>query len=43
MWLDFGGKIENAEQAQKLVSKINDRLTALGTEKRIKIYIGSSC
>ena len=39
---DFGGKIENAEQAQKLVSKINDRLTALGTEKELKFTLGQA-
>ena len=39
---DFGGKIENAEQAEKLVSKINDRLTALGTEKELKFTLGQA-
>ena len=39
---DLGGKIENAEQAQKLVSKINDRLTALGTEKELKFTLGQA-
>jgi len=39
---DFGGKIENAEQANKLITKINDRLIALGTEKELKFTLGQA-
>ena len=31
---EFGGRIGSAEDAFKLVNKINDRLVELGTKKR---------
>ena len=39
---DFGGKIKNAEQADKLVTKINDRLATLGYEKELKFSLGQA-
>ena len=36
---DFGGTIKNAEQAQELITKINDRLVTLGTKKKLKFTL----
>jgi hypothetical protein len=39
---DFGGTIKNAEQAQELITKINDRLVTLGTKKKLKFTLGQA-
>ena len=39
---DFGGTIKNAEQAQKLITKINDRLVTLGTKRKLKFTLGQA-
>jgi len=39
---DFGGTIKNAEQAQELITKINDRLITLGTKKKLKFTLGQA-
>jgi len=39
---DFGGTIKNAEQAQELISKINDRLLTLGTKKKLRFTLGQA-
>ena len=39
---EFGGTIKNAEDAFKLANKINDRLLALGTKKKLKFTLGQA-
>jgi len=39
---EFGGTIKNAEQADKLLTKINDRLIQLGTKKKLKFTLGQA-
>ena len=39
---EFGGRIDDAEAANKLVTKINDRLVELGTKKKLKFTLGQA-
>ena len=39
---EFGGTIKNAEDAFNLANKINDRLLALGTKKKLKFTLGQA-
>ena len=39
---EFGGRIGDAEDAFKLVNKINDRLVELGTKKKLRFTLGQA-
>ena len=39
---EFGGRIDNAEQAFKLMNDINDRLVKLGTNKKLRFTLGQA-
>ena len=39
---EFGGRIKDAEQANKLVMDINDRLVQLGEKKKLKFTLGQA-
>ena len=39
---EFGGRIESAKDASKLLEKINDRLIQLGTKKKLKFTLGQA-
>jgi len=39
---EFGGRIKNAEDAFQLANKINDRLLALGTKKKLRFTLGQA-
>ena len=39
---EFGGRIKDAEAANKLVTKINDRLVELGSKKKLKFTLGQA-
>ena len=39
---EFGGRIDSAEQAFKLMNNINDRLTQLGTNKKLRFTLGQA-
>ena len=39
---EFGGRIDDAEAANKLVTKINDRLVELGTKKKLRFSLGQA-
>ena len=39
---EFGGRIGSAEDAFELANKINDRLLALGTKKKLKFSLGQA-
>ena len=39
---EFGGRIKDAEAANKLVTKINDRLIELGSKKKLKFTLGQA-
>lgn len=39
---EFGGRIDNAEQAFKLMNNINDRLVALGSKPKLRFTLGQA-
>ena len=39
---EFGGRIKDAEAANKLVTKINDRLVQLGSDRKLKFTLGQA-
>ena len=39
---EFGGRIKSAEDADKLLEKINDRLAQMGTKKKLKFTLGQA-
>ena len=39
---EFSGRIKDAESAQKLVTKINDRLVSLGSDQKLKFSLGQA-
>jgi len=39
---EFSGRVKDAQQADKLVTKINERLTDLGYEKELKFTLGQA-
>ena len=39
---EFGGKIKDAEQANKLMMEINDRLVQLGEKRKLKFTLGQA-
>ena len=39
---EFGGTVKNAEQAYELITKINERLTTLGTKRKLKFTLGQA-
>ena len=39
---DFGGRIKDAEAAQQLITRINDRLVELGTKQKLKFSLGQA-
>tara|TARA_R100001594_G_scaffold62451_1_gene96795 strand:- start:310 stop:3426 length:3117 start_codon:yes stop_codon:yes gene_type:complete len=39
---EFGGRVDSAEDAFKLVNKINDRLVELGTKKKLRFTLGQA-